>query len=114
MSVSALKYIKLIQTVSNREGRYDGKHWIRIDRQKTGNPEYIPLLPIPASIVDRYTNDPYAYICEISIELSTLIARHTFATTICLDNNGPVETVSRLRGYSDYTDICKGFKKEDQ
>jgi site-specific recombinase XerD len=29
----------------------DGKRWIKIDRQKTGNPECIPLLPVPASIV---------------------------------------------------------------
>jgi site-specific recombinase XerD len=41
-----------------------------------------------------------AYICEISIELSTHIARHTFATTICLDHDVPIETVSRLLGHS--------------
>lgn len=100
----------------------DGKRWIKIDRQKTGNPECIPLLPIPASIVDRYANDPYcvsnnkllpvksyhnyngylkevAYICEISIELSTHIARHTFATTVCLDHDVPIETVSKMLGH---------------
>lgn len=100
----------------------DGKRWIKIDRQKTGNPECIPLLPIPASIVDRYTNDTYclannkllpvksyhnyngylkevAYICELPIELSTHIARHTFATTVCLDNDVPIETVSKMLGH---------------
>lgn len=100
----------------------DGKRWVKIDRQKTGNPEYLPLLPIPAKIIDRYVNDPYciannkllpvksyqnyngylkevADICEIPIELSTHIARHTFATTICLDNDVPIETVSRMLGH---------------
>jgi site-specific recombinase XerD len=100
----------------------DGKRWVKIDRQKTGNPEYLPLLPIPAKIIDRYANDPYciannkllpvksyqnyngylkevADICEIPIDLSTHIARHTFATTICLDNDVPIETVSRMLGH---------------
>jgi site-specific recombinase XerD len=100
----------------------DGKRWIKIDRQKTGNPEYLSLLPIPAAIIDRYANDPYcvknnkllpiknyhnyngylkevAYICEIPIELSTHIARHTFATTICLDHDVPIETVSKMLGH---------------
>jgi site-specific recombinase XerD len=40
-----------------------------------------------------------AYICEIPLELSTHIARHTFATTICLDNGVPIETVSKMLGH---------------
>jgi site-specific recombinase XerD len=101
----------------------DGKRWVKIDRKKTGKPECMPLLPIPAGIVDRYANDPYctvnnkllpvksyknyngylkevAHICEISINLSTHIARHTFATTICLDHDVPIETVSRMLGHT--------------
>jgi Arm DNA-binding domain/Phage integrase SAM-like domain len=37
----------------------DGKQWIKIDRKKTGNPESLPLLPIPASIVEKYAADKY-------------------------------------------------------
>jgi len=100
----------------------DGKRWVKINRQKTGTPEYLPLLPIPSNIVDRYATDTYcvvnnkllpvksyhnyngylkevAYICEIQTELSTHIARHTFATTICLDNDVPIETVSKMLGH---------------
>lgn len=100
----------------------DGKRWVKIDRKKTGNPECLPLLPIPAAVVDRYADDPYcrannrllpvksyqhyngylkelADICEINLELSTHIARHTFATTICLDNGVPIATVSRMLGH---------------
>ena len=101
----------------------DGKRWLKIDRLKTGNPECLPLLPIPAAIVDYYANDPYCVsqnkllpvksyhnyngylkelgdICEIPIKLTTNIARHTFATTICLDNGVPIETVSRMLGHT--------------
>lgn len=101
----------------------DGKRWIKIDRLKTGNPECLPLLPIPAAIVDKYANHPYcisnnkllpiksythyngylkeiATICGIEFELSTHIARHTFATSICLDFGVPLETVSRMLGHT--------------
>ncbi|WP_127127854.1 site-specific integrase [Pseudoflavitalea rhizosphaerae] len=100
----------------------DGKRWIRINRKKTKNPECLPLLPIPAAIVDKYLNDPYciannkllpvksyqnyngylkeiADICEIKFNLSTHVARHTFATTICLDHGVPLEIVSKLLGH---------------
>ncbi|GEP98587.1 site-specific integrase [Chitinophaga cymbidii] len=101
----------------------DGKRWIKIDRLKTGNPECLPLLPIPAAIVDMYVDDPYCIanncllpvrsyqhyngylkevgdICEIGVTLSTHVARHTFATTVCLDNGIPLETVSRMLGHT--------------
>jgi len=100
----------------------DGKRWIKIDRRKTGRPECLPLLPIPAGIIDRYKDDPYCkahqrllpvksyqnynsylkevgYLCGITVELSTHIARHTFATTITLDNDVPIETVSKMLGH---------------
>lgn len=98
------------------------KRWIKIDRRKTGRPECLPLLPIPASIIDRYKSDPYCkahhrllpvksyqnynsylkevgYHCGITTELSTHIARHTFARTITLDNDVPIETVSKMLGH---------------
>lgn len=100
----------------------DGKRWIVIERQKTNNPEGIPLLPIPSAIVDKYENDAYciannrllpvksyhnyngylkeiADLCGITKNLSTHIARHTFATTICLDHGMPIATVSKLLGH---------------
>jgi len=39
------------------------------------------------------------YLCGITVELSTHIARHTFATTITLDNDVPIETVSKMLGH---------------
>jgi integrase len=101
----------------------DGKRWIKIDRKKTGKPVAMPLLPIPAAIVDKYANDPYCVkhgkllplrslthyngylkeigdICGSRFELSSHKFRHTFATTVCLDNDVPLETVSRLLGHT--------------
>jgi len=93
----------------------DGSRWIKIDRKKTGKPEMI-LLPIPAAIVDKYWNDFYclehgkllpmrsyqhfngylrelAGICQLSVQnLKPHTLRHTFATTVCLDNDVPIET----------------------
>jgi site-specific recombinase XerD len=47
-----------------------------------------------------------AYLKEIQIlakvkkELTTHLARHTFATTITLNNDVPIETVSKMLGHS--------------
>lgn len=37
---------------------------------------------------------------EINKKISTHIARHTFATTITLSNDVPLETVSKMLGHS--------------
>ena len=37
---------------------------------------------------------------EINKKLSTHIARHTFATTITLSNDVPIETISKMLGHS--------------
>ena len=39
-------------------------------------------------------------LASISKNLSTHLARHTFATTITLSNNVPIETVSRMLGHT--------------
>ncbi|HPG73184.1 MAG TPA: tyrosine-type recombinase/integrase [Bacteroidales bacterium] len=38
--------------------------------------------------------------CGISKNLSCQLARHTFATTVTLNNNVPIETVSKMLGHS--------------
>ncbi len=37
--------------------------------------------------------------CGITINLTFHIARHTFATTVTLNNGVPIETVSKMLGY---------------
>jgi integrase/recombinase XerD len=41
-----------------------------------------------------------AAVCNIKKPLTMHIARHTFATTITLSNNVPIETVSKLLGHT--------------
>src|ERR1700749_2786934 len=42
-----------------------------------------------------------AAICRINKELTTHTARHTFATTVTLENDVPIETVSKMLGDKD-------------
>ncbi len=102
----------------------DGRKWIIRDRQKTDTTENIPLLPIPLEIIDKYKNHPYckanrkllplnsnqryngylkevADICGIKKNLTSHTARHTFATTVLLTNDVPMETTMELLGHTD-------------
>jgi len=101
----------------------DGFKWIRTKRVKTGSPEDVPLLPIAEAIIERFRSDgdcvlkekllpvisnqkfnknlkDIAEICGISKAITSHTARHTFATTICLDNGITIETLSRMLGHS--------------
>ena len=100
----------------------DGRIWISRDRSKTDNEETVPLLPIPLAIIEKYKNHPHristkkllpvnsnqryngylkevAIICGIDRKLTTHTARHTFATTVTLENDVPIETVSKMLGH---------------
>jgi len=101
----------------------DGNLWIHVNRTKTDVPSHIPLLPLAAQIIDQYSTHPYcvsknvllpvasnqklnAYLkeignlCGINKDLSSHIARHTFATTVTLNNDIPIESVSKMLGHS--------------
>ena len=88
-----------------------------MQRQKTQKKFSVPLLPKAQSIIDKYQNHEHflpiisnqkfnAYLKEIAEILGikkTLthhIARKTFATTILLYNDIPIEIVSELLGHS--------------
>jgi len=102
----------------------DGEKWLSIQRAKTGTLESVMLLPIPLKIIEKYQEHDYckvynkllpvnsnqkynaylkelADICGITVKLTTHIARHTFATTVTLANDVPIETVSALLGHRD-------------
>ena len=102
----------------------NGKLWITKDRKKTGVEETVPLLPIALAIIEKYKTHPHcvnenkllpvnsnvrynayikevANICGIKKELTTHTARHTFATTVLLENDVPIETVGKLLGHKD-------------
>jgi len=100
----------------------DGEKWIIKNREKTDSPERVPLLHIPLEIIEKYKSHPYcisngrllpvnsnqrynAYLKEVAViggikkYLTTHTARHTFATTVTLEQDVPIETVSQMLGH---------------
>lgn len=100
----------------------DGKLWLVKDRQKTDISERVPLLPPAVKILEKYKDHPIAIqkgklfpvpsnqkinaylkeiadLCSIIPKLTFHIARHTFATTITLDNGVPMESISQMLGH---------------
>jgi integrase len=101
----------------------DGNKWIKIHRKKTNTLSRIPVLSVTRRIIEKYEFHPYcknkgvivpvksnqkmnAYLKEIknlakiNMELTTHLARHTFATTVTLKNDVPIESVSKMLGHS--------------
>lgn len=98
---------------------FDGKPWIHVKRQKTKGAYKIPLLKKAEQILDKYnieskekvlpgiTNQRFnaylkeiANLCGIKKNLTHHVARKTFATTVLLYNDVPMEIVSKLLGHS--------------
>jgi site-specific recombinase XerD len=100
----------------------DGEQWIMACRQKTEVPTRIPLLGICKDIIEKYQHHPkccnekkllpvtsnqkmnaylkeIADVCGIKKILTFHLARHTFATTVTLNNGVPIETVSKMLGH---------------
>ena len=98
--------------------KFDGELWINIYRQKTKKDFKVPLLPKAKAIMERYENDSeyvfpsvsnthfnaclkeIANVVGIEFNLTHHIARKTFASTVLLYNDVPMEIVSRLLGHS--------------
>lgn len=63
----------------------------------------------------------FIFICSLSLALPCIfhMARHTMATTVCLSNNVPIETVSSILGHKNirttqiYAKITKEKVKKD-
>lgn len=100
----------------------DGEKWIFTHRQKSKEPSRVPLLPLALEILEKYGDHPkcknegialpvnsnqkmnaylkeIADLCNIQKDLTSHIARHTFATTVTLGNGVPIESVSKMLGH---------------
>ena len=97
----------------------DGNQWIYINRLKTEVESNIRLLDVPIAIIEKYRlkrkgellfNMPHSSVisdhlrkigkqCGIG-HLHFHMARHTFATQICLSNGVSMEVLSKMMGHS--------------
>jgi integrase len=97
---------------------FDTNKWIHIHRQKTNKSYEVPLLSKASNILDKYKSEneilpivsnqrfnsylkEIAEIVGINKVLTHHIARKTFATTVLLYNDVPMEIVSELLGHSE-------------
>ncbi|WP_366144545.1 site-specific integrase [Algibacter sp.] len=107
---------------------FDGVIWIQMMRQKTKSKVSIPLLPSASLIIDKYrpggrllpviSNQKFnSYLKEIAElvgidkRLTHHIARKTFATTVLLYNDIPIEIVSELLGHSSISITQRHYAK---
>ena len=102
----------------------NGDMWIIDGRQKTGTQFRVQLLPVARELVERYRrfSQPGGTVfpvksCSstirslraiarragIATDLTTHVARHSFATSVCLSQGVPIETVSKMLGHKHIT-----------
>lgn len=97
---------------------FDGNLWIKMKRKKTGNQISIPILPKAKKILAKYEGNESSVLPKISNqkinsylkEIAEIVginksithhmARKTFASTVLLYNDVPMEIVSELLGHS--------------
>ncbi len=107
-------------TPDNLQISFDGHLWLRCNRQKTGIETNIRLLDTAKRIIEKYKGvaesnkllpvpcyancrhgiKAIAKMCGIKRNICWHQSRHSYATTICLSNGVPIETLSRLMGHT--------------
>jgi len=110
-------------SMENLSKGIDGKTWLAYHRIKTKVRASMPLLKPAISMVEKYKEDilcnaegkilpiisnqkfnnylkEIATVCKITKTLSAHIGRHTFATTVTLTNEVPIESVSKMLGHT--------------
>jgi site-specific recombinase XerD len=110
---------------------FDGQYWIKMIREKTGREISVPLLSKSAKIIEKFSDGiddvkllpvisnqkfnsylkEIAGIVGIDKNLTHHLARRTFATTILLYNDIPMEIVSELLGHSKITITQEHYAK---
>lgn len=104
----------------------DYDNWLKTKRQKTNVKTNVLVIPPLKRIIDKYRDDPecieenrlvpnrsnsnmnaylkeIADLCDIDKNLTWYVGRHTFATTVALANNIPMEVISQIMGHKRIT-----------
>lgn len=115
--------------IKNIQIGFDNMNWIQMKREKTQRQISIPILPKAQKIIDKYLiEDNYvfpplsnqkfnAYLKEIATitkidkRITHHTARKTFASTVLLYNDVPMEIVSELLGHSNMTITQESYGK---
>lgn len=107
-------------TTKNFELKNDGHEWIDKNRNKTKIKAQILFSEIPYLIIDKYENErigdyllpirsnqktneylkEIATLCKVNKNLTSHVARHTFATTVTLTEGVPLESISKMLGHT--------------
>lgn len=106
-------------TKANLQTSFDGHLWIITNRQKTGTESNIRLLDVAKHIIEKYDGmaegdkllpvpcyancknsiKVIAKKCGIEKNVTWHQSHHTYATTVCLSNDVPIETLSKMLGH---------------
>jgi integrase len=119
-----------VDVMNLRQGNYsldeDFDNWLKTKRQKTKVKTNVLVIPPLKRIIDKYKNDPgcieenrlipnrsnsnmnaylkeIADLCGIVKNLTWYVGRHTFATTVALANDIPMEIISQIMGHKRIT-----------
>ena len=108
-------------TFDDIQTSFDGELWLIAKRKKTNATFYVKLLPVAKELIEQYRkvaknrfvfpvpNDTdnmnrtlrrIAKQAGITKWISSHMARHTMATTVCLSQGVPIETVSQMLGHT--------------
>ncbi|MDH6310316.1 integrase [Dysgonomonas sp. PFB1-18] len=108
-------------TFDDIQKSFDGEMWLIAKRKKTGTTFYVKLLPVAKQLIEQYrlvAKNKFIFPVPSNAEnmnrtlrrigkqagitkwISSHMARHTMATTVCLSQGVPIETVSQMLGHS--------------
>ena len=127
---TGLAYNEMVSLKKNNiQIGFDKRNWIQMKREKTQRQLSIPILPKAQEIIDKYSSERdyifpsisnqkfNSYLKEIAIitginkRITHHTARKTFASTVLLYNDVPMEIVSELLGHSNMTITQESYGK---
>ena len=119
---TGLAYVDVFELTEDKIRKaFDGHLWIMTKRQKTDVNTNVRLLDIPLAILGKYKGkqkngkvlpvisnqkindylEEIADICGIGKKITFHVARHTFASTVALGNDVPMESIQSMLGHAD-------------